>query len=156
MLVLIRLICGLAAAAVVHMASGSAVAQTYPDRPITVIVPFPPGASTDAVARLTRDVLAGELGQPVVIDESSVTVAIEDNGVGFDVADVERPGKRRGLGLLSIRERVAGLRGVVRIVSTPRHGSRIEVELPAVPPPRLHGLDAQLVASLMDPEVNRG
>ena len=46
--------------------------------------------------------------------------------------------------------------GVVRIVSTPRHGSRIEVELPAVPPPRLHGLDAQLVASLMDPEVNRG
>ena len=51
------------------------------------------------------------------MEESSVTVTIEDNGVGFDVADVERPGQRRGLGLLSIRERVTGLRGTVRIES---------------------------------------
>jgi tripartite-type tricarboxylate transporter receptor subunit TctC len=43
-------------------------AQTYPHRPITVIVPFTPGASTDAVARLTQDVLARELGQPIVIE----------------------------------------------------------------------------------------
>ena len=68
MLVLFRLICSLAAATVVPVASGSALAQTYPNRPITVIVPFPPGASTDAVARLTRNVLARELGQPVVIE----------------------------------------------------------------------------------------
>jgi tripartite-type tricarboxylate transporter receptor subunit TctC len=43
-------------------------AQDYPNRPITVIVSFPPGASTDASARLTRDALAETLGQPVVID----------------------------------------------------------------------------------------
>ena len=92
----------------------------------------------------------------LVIGESSATVAIEDNGVGFDVADVERPGKRRGLGLLSIRERVAGLRGAVRIDSTLRRGSRIEVELPVAAPPRAPSLDSQLIASLMDPEVNRG
>ena len=91
----------------------------------------------------------------LAIDGSSVRVKIEDNGVGFDVADVERPGKRRGLGLLSIRERVTGLRGSVRIESTPG-SSRIEVELPAVAPSRLDDLDPELVASLIDSEVNRG
>jgi signal transduction histidine kinase len=61
----------------------------------------------------------------LAIDPSSVRVTIEDTGIGFDVADVERPGKRRGLGLLSIRERVTGLRGRVRIESA-SGGSRIE------------------------------
>ena len=32
---------------------------------------------------------------------------VEDDGIGFDVADAERPGSRRGLGLLGIRERVS-------------------------------------------------
>jgi tripartite-type tricarboxylate transporter receptor subunit TctC len=45
-----------------------APAQDYPTRPITVVVSFPPGASTDAVARLTRDPLSESLGQPLVID----------------------------------------------------------------------------------------
>jgi signal transduction histidine kinase len=91
----------------------------------------------------------------LAIDPSSVTVTIEDNGVGFDVADVERPGKRRGLGLLSIRERVTGLRGAVRIESTPR-GSRIDIELPAVASSRMDDLDPEFVASMIDSEVNRG
>jgi two-component system, NarL family, sensor histidine kinase UhpB len=91
----------------------------------------------------------------LALDSETARVQIEDNGIGFDVADVERPGKRRGLGLLSIRERVTGLRGQVRIESAPG-GSRIEVELPAVPPSRIDDLDPDLVASLIDSEVNRG
>ena len=43
-------------------------AQDYPNRPITVVAPFPPGASTDGVARLTRDPLSEALGQPIVIE----------------------------------------------------------------------------------------
>jgi len=54
--------------AIVLMGPRITFAQAYPDRAITIIVPFTPGASTDAVARLTRDTLARELGQPVVID----------------------------------------------------------------------------------------
>ncbi len=61
----------------------------------------------------------------------SVLVTIEDDGVGFDAADVERPGKRRGLGLVGIRERAGQLRGTVRLESAPGRGTRLTVELPA-------------------------
>jgi tripartite-type tricarboxylate transporter receptor subunit TctC len=46
----------------------AAQAQAYPTRPITIVVPFPPGASTDFMARIIRDPLNEALGQPVVID----------------------------------------------------------------------------------------
>jgi tripartite-type tricarboxylate transporter receptor subunit TctC len=65
---LFRTIGGVLAAVLALTAAQIASAQTYPHRPITVIVPFTPGASTDAVARLTQDILARELGQPIVIE----------------------------------------------------------------------------------------
>jgi tripartite-type tricarboxylate transporter receptor subunit TctC len=43
-------------------------AQAYPNRPVKLIVPFPPGGTTDVVARIFVDAFAKELGQPVVID----------------------------------------------------------------------------------------
>jgi signal transduction histidine kinase len=109
----------------------------------------------EALTNIARHAQATGGTVQLAIDSSSVRVRIEDNGIGFDVADVERPGKRRGLGLLSIRERVTGLRGRVRIESA-SSGSRIEVELPAVPPSRIDDLDPDFVASLIDSEVNRG
>ena len=62
---------------------------------------------------------------------ASVSVTIEDNGVGFDVADVERPGKRRGLGLLEHPRACAQAAGNGAHRERVRQGSRIEVELPA-------------------------
>lgn len=55
-------------AAFTAIGATAALGQAYPDRPVTIVVPFTPGASTDAVARLTQDILARELGQPVVIE----------------------------------------------------------------------------------------
>jgi signal transduction histidine kinase len=117
-----------------------------------------------AVYRIVQEALtniarhAGATSGSVVLATGSdtVRVTIEDNGIGFDVVDVERPGKRRGLGLLGIRERVAGLGGKVDIESTPARGSRIAVELPRVEPPRVDdGVDSVILSSMLlnDSEV---
>src|SRR4051812_10040424 len=50
------------------LVAGMASAQKYPDRPIKVIVPYPPGGGTDVVARILSEPLAAELGQPIIID----------------------------------------------------------------------------------------
>src|SRR5258708_6687108 len=44
------------------------LAQDYPTRPITLIVPYPPGGGVDAMARIVADKLAAALGQQVVVD----------------------------------------------------------------------------------------
>jgi len=46
----------------------SVQAQTYPSRQITLIVPFPPGGSTDVAARILAEHMRARLGQPVVIE----------------------------------------------------------------------------------------
>jgi tripartite-type tricarboxylate transporter receptor subunit TctC len=46
----------------------SAQAQNYPSRQITLIVPFPPGGSTDVAARIMAEHMRARLGQPVVIE----------------------------------------------------------------------------------------
>ena len=49
--------------------AGAAAAQTsYPDKPITLIVPFPPGGVADTVGRPVAEALARELGQTVVVE----------------------------------------------------------------------------------------
>ncbi|WP_422017586.1 Bug family tripartite tricarboxylate transporter substrate binding protein [Reyranella sp.] len=49
--------------------AGTARAQgTYPDKPITMVVPAPPGGGTDLVARLYSDLLSQELGVQVLVD----------------------------------------------------------------------------------------
>ena len=48
--------------------AATANAQTYPSRPVKIIVPFPPGGTTDIVARLVAERLSPQLGQPTVIE----------------------------------------------------------------------------------------
>ena len=43
-------------------------AQTYPNRPVRMISPYPPGGGTDAVARIVAQALTDQLGQQVVVD----------------------------------------------------------------------------------------
>jgi len=61
-----------------------AQAQTYPSRPITVIVPFPAGGPTDTVARIMADKMKDTLGQSVIVE--NVTGAGSTIGTGRAVA----------------------------------------------------------------------
>jgi len=57
-----------AGAAVLPVIPRIARAQAYPTRPITMLVPFPAGGGTDAVARTIADTLRTSLGQTVIIE----------------------------------------------------------------------------------------
>ena len=59
-----RLIAGLA----LGLGFASQTFAAYPDKPVTIIVPFPPGGSTDMVARAIAPKLQQQFGQPFVVD----------------------------------------------------------------------------------------
>jgi len=62
--VLLSLSVGLALSAPAHAAQSGA----YPNKPIRLIVPFPPGGGTDLVSRIMQPALTAELGQQILID----------------------------------------------------------------------------------------
>src|ERR1700745_3769104 len=72
-----------------HLAAGAAAlpvltrivsAQTYPSRPITIIVPFPPGGPYDTLGRIMGESMRASLGQPVIVE--NVAGAAGSIGVG--------------------------------------------------------------------------
>jgi tripartite-type tricarboxylate transporter receptor subunit TctC len=80
-----------------HLAAGAATlpalsrvakAQTYPTRPITMIVPYPGGAPIDVVGRILAEPMRKLLGQPVIIEN----VSGADGSIGTGRAARARPG----------------------------------------------------------------
>ncbi len=71
---------------VLTLVATNALAQTYPTKPIRLIVPFPPGGGTDTVARAISQRLAESLGQQIVIDNRGGASAIIGTELGARAA----------------------------------------------------------------------
>ncbi|KCB43364.1 tripartite tricarboxylate transporter substrate binding protein [Bordetella hinzii] len=62
------------------LGAGAALAAGYPDKPVTLVVPYPPGGATDVIARLIAEKLPAAWGQQVIINNrpgAGTTVAAE-------------------------------------------------------------------------------
>ncbi|MBB3978221.1 tripartite-type tricarboxylate transporter receptor subunit TctC [Rhizobium azooxidifex] len=64
----LKTVFGMTAAAAIALMSTSAFAQSYPDRAITMVVPFSAGGPTDTVARLVAESMSKDLGQQVLVE----------------------------------------------------------------------------------------
>ena len=74
--------------AVVLLGLSAATAQTWPSRPLTIVVPFPPGPALDLVTRVVSAKIAGPLGQPVVVENrTGANGTIGSNGVARSAPD---------------------------------------------------------------------
>jgi signal transduction histidine kinase len=85
----------------------------------------------------------------------TLLVTIEDDGIGFDPVTAGQLSAARGLGLVSIRERVSQLHGTLRIETGEGKGVRLTVELPARMRPAVleDGSGRDLVAPIAAPTV---
>jgi len=88
------ILAGLAALA----ATRARAQEAFPSRPVTLIVPFPPGGSTDVIARIVAEAMRPSLGQPVVIDNRAG--AGGSVGTAF-VARAKADGSTIGMGTAS-------------------------------------------------------
>ena len=64
----IRVLAGGSLAAASLGLTSPAMAQAFPNKPLTIVVPFSAGGTTDILARIVGQALSAELGQPVVVD----------------------------------------------------------------------------------------
>src|SRR5262244_2197689 len=80
----LALTCG---AALIHLIPAAALAQTYPSKPIRLIVPFPAGGGVDYIGRIVGKGLSERLGQQVLVDNRPGANAI----LGLEALKVSPP-----------------------------------------------------------------
>jgi signal transduction histidine kinase len=80
----------------------------------------------EALQNISRHSHARDAAVSVVYDAGHIALRISDSGVGFDPRHV----RHAGLGLVSMRERVAALKGQLAIDASPGKGTQITVRIP--------------------------
>lgn len=94
------------------LAGGATRAQTFPSQPLKVVVPFPPGGGTDALARAIQEPMQKALGQPVIIDNKA---GVNGNLGALDVIKAPPDGYKLyvGNGSMTIAAHVYTTAGIV-------------------------------------------
>jgi signal transduction histidine kinase len=97
-----------------------------------------PGASETALYRIVQEALtnaskhakATRVWIQVRQEDKTLCCSIQDDGAGFDVRRAHAQGKRRGLGLIGIQERLNAVGGTLSINSAPGRGTKLLIRLP--------------------------
>ena len=86
---------------------------------------------TEALTNVARHAVANHIRVHLRVDKRQVLAEVEDDGVGFDVADLfSSSAKRQSLGLVSMRERAELLGGRLEVISQPGNGTTVRMQCP--------------------------
>ena len=93
----IRLLRGLVLLAAIFSVGATAWGQSYPDKPLRVIIPHGAGSSPDVVTRLVAQKLSAQIGQPVLVENKVGAGGSIGMGQAARAVPAVRPrGSRRG------------------------------------------------------------
>jgi tripartite-type tricarboxylate transporter receptor subunit TctC len=140
-----KLIKSLATAVAALTLCGAAVAQSFPSRPITMIVPWGAGGGTDATARIVAALMEKEMGQPV-----NVVNRTGGNGVVGHSAIATAPADGYTIGMITVEISMMHWAGLTQLSPTDYtpislmnidpNALRELVQLAAAPPVRLSSI----------------
>ena len=85
----------------------------------------------EALSNVSRHAKARSVAVNLAQHGDRIRLVVEDDGRGVDLARRNGNGERKGLGLIGMNERMQLLGGSVQISSSPGHGMRVQVEIPA-------------------------
>jgi signal transduction histidine kinase len=84
----------------------------------------------EALTNITRHAKASKINIIVSPSDAEVMLRIEDDGVGFDLKEIQKDQKGQGWGLINIQERVSRIGGSLEILTQPGEGTQLVITLP--------------------------